>query len=443
MNLLLLKKLKAEIPFNMSQTNLYKTSSSLEKCILVAVALSSQKKWITEENLQELEELASTAGAIVVDKIIQERNKYDPAFFIGKGKAEQLALQISEFEVDLLIFDDELSPAQIRNLEQITDIKVIDRSALILDIFAAHAKSREARTQVELAQLNYLLPRLTRQWTHLSRQVGGIGTKGPGETQLETDRRLLRTRISYLNQELKNIEKQRLIQRKQQQEFIRAALVGYTNAGKSTLMNALTHSSVLIEDKLFATLDTTIRKLNIDGGIPVLLSDTVGFIRKLPHHLVASFRSTLAQTVEADILLHVIDISNPMYEEHILTVDRILKDLNISDKPLVMVFNKVDKIDSESLIAKNQLKYPNSVFVSAKKNIRIEKIKKTMYTTLKVRFKEKNIKLSYQQSHYLQKIGEIAHIASTKYGEQNITVQVRIEKENELKFNNLIKKISP
>ena len=331
-----------------------------------------------QDNLDELAALAETAGAKVVDRFIQNRPSPDPAFFIGRGKVEQLVVFVNEHEIDLIIFDDELTPGQIKNIENLLDVKVIDRTALILDIFAAHAMSREAKTQVELAQLRYLLPRLTGHWSHLSRQVGGIGTKGPGETQLETDRRLVRNRISKLKEELTKIESQREVQRRKAHEFIRVALVGYTNAGKSTLMNALTKSNTYVKDKLFATLDTTVRRLYLEKNRFVLLTDTVGFIRKLPYDLVASFQSTLAQTKESDYLLQVIDISHPQFEDHIIVVNDILVDLKMEGTPMVLIFNKVDRIADINLLTSVAMRYPDALFVSASKCIRIDSIRKRL-----------------------------------------------------------------
>jgi GTP-binding protein HflX len=353
----------------------FTTTKLKEMCVLIGVVTPPHIRKTVQENLEELKDLVSTAGGEVQGTFIQTRKGYDPAFFIGKGKAREIALYIEEFSVDTIIFDDELTPAQIRNWEQLTNIKVIDRSALILDIFAAHARSRESRTQVELAQLTYLLPRLTRQWSHLSRQVGGIGTKGPGETQLETDRRLVRTRIAHLKKELVRIEKQRKIQRKNASQMKRVSLVGYTNSGKSTLLWALTGADVLIANQLFATLDTTTKRFRINDQLTVLLSDTVGFINKLPHHLIASFQSTLAQAREADLLLHIVDLSNSSYDNHIETVEKILKDLDIYNKSTIIIFNKVDKVSDEQIFKIAGKNYPEALFVSSTKNIRLEKIK--------------------------------------------------------------------
>jgi len=356
----------------------YNTTKTKETCVLVGLVTSRDKKSHVQENLEELSALVSTAGGRVLCKFVQSRETFNPAYFIGKGKAREISLYIEENEIDTVIFDDELTPAQVRNWEQLTDIKIIDRSALILDIFAAHARSRVARLQVELAQLTYLLPRLTRQWTHLSRQVGGIGTKGPGESQLETDRRLVRQRISHLKNDLKRIEQQGITQRKNAGRMKRISLVGYTNSGKSTLLHALTGADVLIADKLFATLDTTTRRLRLNDQITILMSDTVGFINKLPHHLIASFQSTLAQTREADLLLHVVDLSDPSYLDHIRIVQDILKGLEINEKPAIIIFNKVDKVRDEQILKSAGREYPDALFVSATKKIRLENIKKKL-----------------------------------------------------------------
>jgi GTP-binding protein HflX len=409
-----------------------------EQCLLVGLHLPYQDKWQVKDHLDELASLAYTAGAEVNDIIIQEKNKPDSAYFIGKGKADELALRVEMEKIDLVIFDDELSPAQVRNLENLTGVKVIDRAGLILDIFAAHARSKESKTQVELAQLKYLLPRLTRQWTHLSRQVGGIGTKGPGETQLETDRRLVRTRISVLNKELKIIEKQRESQRKQQKEYHRIALMGYTNAGKSTLMNALTNSDTLVEDKLFATLDTTTRRFELQPNINILISDTVGFIRKLPHDLIASFKSTLAQTIDADILLHVVDLSHPCYEEQIEIVNEILNELDIKDTPILIVFNKVDKIKENDYFANIQQKYKDAIFISAKKNMRLGRLNKKLMSLLQEGYIEMDFDLTYDKSHLVAKIRGLGEVLNQDFSETNISLKVRMKKENEYKLENIL-----
>ena len=417
---------------------LIKTEKIQEQCLLIGLQFPFQDKWQVKDHLDELASLANTAGAEVNDIIIQERKKPDPAYFIGKGKAEELAIKIEMEKIDLIIFDDELSPAQARNLENLTKIKVMDRAGLILDIFADHARSKESKTQVELAQLKYLLPRLTRQWTHLSRQVGGIGTKGPGETQLETDRRLVRTRITALNKELKVIEKQRESQRKQQKDFHRIALMGYTNAGKSTLMNALTNSDTLVEDKLFATLDTTTRRLESQSNMNILISDTVGFIRKLPHDLIASFKSTLSQTVEADVLIHVVDLSHPAFEEHIDIVNTLLDELEVKDTPMLLVFNKVDKIKERDYFANMQQKYKDAIFISAKKNMRLGRLNKKILSLLQEGYVEKNFNLTYDKSHLVSKIRGLAEVLDQDYSEKRINLKVRVKKENEYKLENIL-----
>ena len=361
----------------------YSTTRTKETCVLIGLITAGNKLSTVEENLKELSDLVLTAGGVVQEKFIQRKERLNPAYFIGKGKAMEISSYIEKNDIDILIFDDELTPAQIRNWEQLTNIKVIDRSALILDIFAAHARSREARLQVELAQLTYLLPRLTRQWSHLSRQVGGIGTKGPGESQLETDRREVRQRIVHLKKDLKQIEQQGRTRRKNAGRMKHVSLVGYTNSGKSTLLNALTGADVLIADKLFATLDTTTRRLRLNDQITVLISDTVGFINKLPHHLIASFQSTLAQTREADLLLHIVDLNDTSYVEHIKTVQDILRELEIEEKPTLIIFNKVDMIKDGLIIKSAGKHYPHALFISATQKIRLEKIKQKLAKMLK------------------------------------------------------------
>jgi GTPase len=313
-----------------------------EGAILVAIHLPEQTEEQVNEYLDELEFLAMTAGAETVKRFTQRLQHPDPRHFIGKGKMEDIAAYIESHEnVNLVIFDDDLSPKQQSILEENLKVKILDRSSLILDIFARRAQTAQAKAQVELAQLQYLLPRLRGLWSHLERQRGGIGMRGPGEKEIETDRRIVRDKISSLKKELETIDRQNQTQRKQRGSMIRVALVGYTNVGKSTLMNLLSKSEVFAENKLFATLDTTVRKVVFEA-MPFLLSDTVGFIRKLPHHLVESFKSTLDETRESDILLHVVDMAHPQYEDHIATVQSTLKELKVDDKPTIMVFNKID-----------------------------------------------------------------------------------------------------
>ncbi len=315
----------------------------MEKAVLIGLITPDVTKDQAYEFLDELAFLADTAGAKPVRNFTQKLPHPDNKTFLGKGKIEEVRLYAEENEIKLIIFDDDLSPSQIRNIEKIfgEDTKVLDRSNLILDIFASRAQTAQARTQVELAQYQYLLPRLTRMWTHLERQKGGIGMRGPGETQIETDRRIIKDKIALLKKKLEKIDKQSFTRRKGRQDMIRVALVGYTNTGKSTLMNTLAKSDIFAENKLFATLDTTVRKVVI-GNLPFLLTDTVGFIRKLPHQLVESFKSTLDEVRESDLLLHVVDISNPKFEEQIEIVNKTIIELGVTDKPILIVFNKID-----------------------------------------------------------------------------------------------------
>jgi len=318
-----------------------------EKAVLVAVMQQDQTDRQVKEYLDELAFLAETAGAKTVKQFMQKLDHPDSKTFVGKGKLEEIRNFVKDKDIRVVIFDDELSGSQINNIEKVLDVKTIDRSDLILDIFARRAKTAQARLQVELAQYQYLLPRLRGMWKHLERLGGGIGTRGPGETEIETDRRIVRDKITLLRKKLREIDKQAFTQRKERGEFIRVALVGYTNVGKSTIMNLLSKSDVFAENKLFATLDTTTRKL-VYENVPFLLSDTVGFIRKLPHHLVESFKSTLDEVREADLLLHVVDISHPEYEEQIGVVNNTLQELKAFDKPVIYIFNKMDRYEEES-----------------------------------------------------------------------------------------------
>ena len=340
-----------------------------EKAILIGVITPEQNKNQAQEYLEELAFLAKTAGAIPLKKITQKLSVPNNKTFIGKGKIEEVKQLAKEGEVELIIFDDDLSPVQIRNIERILECKILDRSNLILDIFASRARTANAKTQVELAQYQYLLPRLTRMWTHLERQKGGIGMRGPGETQIETDRRIIGQKIALLKKQLEKIDKQKITQRKGRGNMIRLALVGYTNAGKSTLMNQLSKSEVFAEDKLFATLDITIRKVVIEN-IPFLLADTVGFIRKLPHQLVDSFKSTLDEVRESDLLLHIVDISNPNFESQIEVVNQTLSEIGVSDKPMILVFNKTDAF---TFVEKDE----DDLSPKTKENISLEELQKT------------------------------------------------------------------
>jgi GTPase len=334
-----------------------------ERALLVGHAGSEGRG--VERSLDELALLADTAGARVVGRLAQRRGAIHPATFIGKGKLDEVKQAVEAGDADMVIFDDDLSPAQMRNLEKALGRKVVDRSELILDIFARRARTRESRLQVELAQLEYTFPRLTGMWKHLERQAGGIGTRGPGETQLETDRRLVRERIARLKKELAAVERERETQRRRRRREFRAAIVGYTNAGKSTMFNALTRASVFVEDRLFATLDATTRQLVSPTRQVALLTDTVGFIRKLPHHLVASFHSTLVEAIEADVLLHVVDASDPHFRRQIESVDEVLEEILPTPRPTTLVFNKIDRIRDETALEGLRVEYPGSFATSA------------------------------------------------------------------------------
>ncbi len=326
-------------------------------------------------SLEELRRLADTAGARVLGELTQHRGDVHPPTFLGRGKLADLKERTRDLEADLAIFNDDLTPSQVRNLERELGVKVVDRSELILDIFARRARTRESRLQVELAQLQYMLPRLTGLWKHLERQAGGIGTRGPGETQLETDRRLVRGKIARLQRELESVERERETQRRRRRGHFRAALVGYTNAGKSTLFNALTRAAVFVEDRLFATLDATTRQMVSPGRQLALLTDTVGFIRKLPHHLVASFHSTLAEAVEADFLIHVVDAADPDMRRQMTAVEGVLDELLEERRPAVLVFNKLDLVTDEDLIAGLEAEFPDALFVSARTGAGLDELR--------------------------------------------------------------------
>ena len=409
-----------------------------ERAMLIAVQTRHISREMVEEHLAELEELSDTAGAETIFKIIQTKSSIDPAYYIGKGKAEELAQLVELNDIDLAIFDDDLTPVQVRNLEKLFNRKIIDRSGLILDIFALRAKTKEAKTQVELAQLEYMLPRLTRAWTHLSKQYGGIGTKGPGETQIETDRRIIRTRISHLKDKLNSIESQRETQSKGRKDFIRISIAGYTNAGKSTLFNLLTKADVFAEDKLFATLDSTTRSLIFNGKNKILVSDTVGFIRKLPAHLVASFKSTLNEVRDSDVILHIIDFSHPYYEDHLKVVEDTLKGYGSAEKKEIKVFNKVDLINDKSKIEYVRNTYPDSIVISARKGINISSLVSMIENIIKDSFIEEELTLGIEQTKLASKIHELADVTSVKYDDDSVLFKYRVNKENSEKIKKLV-----
>jgi GTP-binding protein HflX len=381
----------------MARQKFYDTGIKPERAVLVGVVTPGQTEMQTREYLEELQFLVETAGGETVKTFTQRMQRPDRATFVGTGKLEDIKAYVKAEEIDIVVFDDELSPSQLRNVENELQVKILDRSNLILDIFAKRAQTSQAKTQVELAQLQYMLPRLTRMWTHLERQKGGIGMRGPGETQIETDRRIILQKISLLKERLKEIDKQNETQRKNRHQLVRVALVGYTNVGKSTIMNMISKSEVFAENKLFATLDTTVRKVVIEN-LPFLLSDTVGFIRKLPHHLVECFKSTLDEVREADILIHVVDISHPNFEDHMDTVNETLKDLGAIDKEIITVFNKIDayrplsRDEQEEVEPLTLSDFENSwmaknsspaIFISALKKENIESFRSLLYEKVK------------------------------------------------------------
>lgn len=382
---------------------LEKETINFEKTAIVGIVTQNQSEEKLNEYLDELEFLTFTAGGEVVRRFSQKMERPNPKTFVGTGKIEEINLFVKENDISTLIFDDELTPSQQKNISKIIDCKILDRTHLILDIFAQRAETSYARTQVELAQCQYLLPRLSGMWTHLERQKGGIGMRGPGETEIETDRRIVRDRIALLKEKIKTIDKQMGVQRSNRGAMVRVALVGYTNVGKSTLMNAIGKSDVFVENKLFATLDTTVRKVVIKN-LPFLLSDTVGFIRKLPTQLVDSFKSTLDEVREADLLLHVVDISHPEFEDHIASVNQTLLDIKANDKPVIMVFNKIDAykhltIDEDDLITEktprhftleewkttwmNRVGEQNALFISATNKENFEEFRERVYETVR------------------------------------------------------------
>ena len=421
-----------------------KNNDKREKAFLVGVILKGSSRVQIEEQLEELKFLADTAGADIIGKFTQNRSRPDPATFIGKGKAETIINQASELDCNLIIFNDDISPTQIKNLQKIAGetTKVIDRTGLILDIFTKHAKTKEAKTQVQLAQLEYFLPRLTRIWTHLERQMGGIGTRaGAGETQIEIDRRLIRNQIAKLKRELTAIEKQRKVQNHRRVNAFRIALVGYTNAGKSTLMNALTDADVLVQDQLFATLDTTTRKLeNIEVGIPVLLSDTVGFIRNLPHNLIASFRSTLGEIRDVDLLLKVFDASSDNIHEHIDTVEEVLKEIDMPNKTNIIVLNKIDAITDPQQLSGLKTRFKEASFISSLKNIGLKELSDRIENTITSEFQKDVFHLSFKQTKLLDTIYTLTRVLKKKSDYNGIRLEVEGNRESLDKIRQIIEK---
>ena len=400
------------------------------RAILIGVKLRNNLMHETEESLQELRQLAETAGIEVVCETIQPRNTPNPTYFIGEGKVEELKPLTEELDADAIIFDEELSPAQTRNLESTLDTVAIDRTGLILHVFAQRALTKEARLQVSLAQLEYALPRLTRMWTHLSRLATGGGgggpIRGPGETQLEMDRRWIRRNIGQVRKALQAVERQRQVQRKNRSERVKVSFVGYTNAGKSTLFNLLTGESVLAEDKLFATLDSTTRRVDLPQKQQILLSDTVGFIKKLPHQLVAAFKATLEEVVEADLLLHVVDVSHPEAEAQITAVNEVLDDLDATDIPMLMVFNKIDNLQTEDDLQVLRSQYPDAHLVSAHRGDGIATLKEALSSRFVEIGPDLSLSIPYTDGKALDLLYKHGTVLNTEYAADAIHVKARM-----------------
>src|SRR6186713_2323776 len=401
---------------------------SRERALLIGLEKEGVSKWELRDSLDELRELANSAGAEVVDTVTQKLQKPTAPYYIGRGKAESIKESCQDRQVTSVIFNDELSPAQGRNLENLFARKVLDRTQLILDIFAQRARSREGRLQIELAQLQYLLPRLTRMWHHLSRQTGGIGTRGPGETQLEVDRRRVQERIARLERELEAVRKTRAIQRqgRKRHQWPVAAVVGYTNAGKSTLLNLMTGADVLAVDKLFATLDPTTRSLTLPNKQRMLLTDTVGFLRKLPHTLIESFKATLEEVVVADLLIHVVDLSHPRLDEQIEAVDTVIKELDAFGKQTLLVFNKIDAVQNPDLIASYRTRFPRSVAISARTGEGVAGLVQALQEEVSSWRLRSRFRIPANESALLAEIHRVGHVLELRYEENDALIVVHV-----------------
>src|SRR5213596_3675548 len=405
-----------------------KPKKGAERALLIGLEQDGVSKWDLRDSMEELRELASSAGAEVVDTVTQKLPKPTAPFYIGKGKAEALKDSVQSQQVTSVIFNDELSPAQGRNLENLLSRKILDRTQLILDIFAQRARSREGRLQIELAQLQYLLPRLTRMWHHLSRQTGGIGTRGPGETQLEVDRRRVQERIARLERELEGVRRVRSTQRqgRKRHQWPVAAVVGYTNAGKSTLLNLMTGADVLAVDKLFATLDPTTRSFTLPNKQRVLLTDTVGFLRKLPHTLIESFKATLEEVNEADLLIHVVDLSHPRVDEQMIAVDSVIKELNAFGKQTLMVFNKIDLLANDDAIDVYLKKFPGSVAISARKGIGVNQLVQALEGALSSWRLRSRFRIPANESALIAEIHRVGHVLELRYEENDALIVAHV-----------------
>lgn len=410
--------------------------TATEKTVLVGLEHGSVTRWDLEESLAELRELAATAGAEVVAVVTQKLEHPTAPCYIGRGKAGEVAKICADLGAGSVIFDDELSPAQGRNLETLISRKILDRTQLILDIFARRARSREGRLQIELAQLQYLLPRLTRMWTHLSRQTGGIGTRGPGETQLEVDRRRVQERISRLRRDLEEVRKHRAIQRegRQRNQWPVVAIVGYTNAGKSSLLNRLTHAGVLAEDKLFATLDPTTRQFVLPNKLKVLFTDTVGFIRKLPHTVIESFKATLEELRDADLLIHVVDVSHPQYEEQIAATEQVIRELDADGKHTLLVFNKTDRVINPEAVRSALLRHPGSVAVSVKTGENINAFVEELQSQLAAWRMRQAFRIPQADSAALAALHRAGHVVAIRYEGDDAIVTAHIPPALESRF---------
>ena len=421
-----------------SRSMSHPSAAPREAALLVGLVLPGTPTWEAKDSIDELARLAETAMLVVVDRVLQAQPRVGATYYIGKGKAHELKERSHAAGADVIVFDNDLSPAQMRNLERLTGMRVLDRSAIVLDIFARHARTRTAMVQVELAQLEYLLPRLTRQWTHLSRQAGGgairgmgaAGVRGPGETQLEIDRRLIRNRIRSLRRELGRIGSQMATSRKRRGDLFRVALVGYTNAGKSTLMRALSGADVLVEDRLFATLDSTTRAVDLDGGCRILLTDTVGFIKRLPHHLLASFRATLEEAVEADLLLHVVDLSHPHYDLQMETVQGVLAELGIGDRLALVVYNKIDRLERGNAAeahATAAVRQGAGVEVSAVSGTGLDDLRERIRARCRQRTVTLDLCVPYAEGRLLSQLHGHGEVLGRSCGPAEVRLRVRLD----------------